>query len=230
MKDLINGASAFIFDLEGVVLDTETIWDEAQRILLSRRGHDYNRAALKHQLTGLGAQQAIAALVAHYRLPDDPSSLLLERWEIMAELLSQGVNYIPGALDFVRHAAVVVDICAATSMDPSLLDIALSATDLRAGFPGPIFTSADVNGVAKPAPDIFLYAASKLGFESADCLVIEDAPHGIAAARAAGIPCIALCTTHKRYRLSGADMIFSDWSEVPRPSGLGRDQGCVENA
>ena len=216
---LVTAVSAVVFDLEGVLLDTETMWDEAQHVLLSRRGHRYDRDALKHRLTGLGAAQAIAVIIEHYRLPEDPSSLLDERRDIMIDLLCHGVSYIPGALDFVRHSAAVVDVCVATSMDSDLLDVVTAKTDLRLAVPGPVFSPANVGGVAKPAPDLFLFAASELGVEPADCLVIEDSPHGIAAARAAGIPCIALCTTNERDRLSDADLVCSSWDEVPRIAG-----------
>jgi pseudouridine-5'-monophosphatase len=221
MTLLIAGTSAVILDLEGILLDTETTWDEAQNVLLSRRGHRYDRTALKHRLTGLGAQQAIAILVNHYQLADDPSALLRERREIMIDLLGRGVRYIPGALDFVRDIANAVDICVATSMDPVLFEAVAAGSDLRVAFPGSIFTPADVGGVTKPAPDLFLHAASELGVKPGDCVVVEDSPYGVAAARAAGMRCIALCTTHERHRLSDADLVFSHWDEVPRPSSLG---------
>jgi pseudouridine 5'-phosphatase len=220
MMDMVAKASAVIFDLEGVLLDTETVWDEAQQILLSRRGRSYDRGALKHRLAGLGARQGIAVLIDHYRLTDDPYALMLERRAIMVELLGREIRYIPGALDFVRDAAAKVSVCVATSMESDLLGVVTASSDLCAVVPGPIFNPSDVGGVTKPAPDLFLHAASKLGVEPGDCLVFEDSPHGIVAARAAGIPCIALCTTQDRHRLSHADLVCSDWGEVPRLSAL----------
>lgn len=218
MNDAMGGVSAVIFDLEGVILDTEPVWDEAQQALLSRRGCRYDRSELKHRIIGLGGEQAIAVFIDHYRLPDEPSMLLHERREIMTELLAREIRYVPGALDFVRDSAAVVDVCVATSMEPGLLDV-VKASGLSAVFPWPIFTPASVGGIAKPAPDLFLHAASELGAKPADCVVVEDSPHGIAAARAAGIPCIALCTTLERSHLSGADLVFDHWGEVPRLSG-----------
>ncbi|MFH9296745.1 HAD family hydrolase [Streptomyces sp. NPDC017520] len=215
-------ASAFLFDLEGVLLDTESIWDEAQHKLLSRRGHTYDRGALKHQLTGLGARQSIGVIIDHYRLPDDPMELLRERREIMIELLRHEIRYIPGALDFVNDSAGVVDMCVATSMDLDLLDVVMTESELQRVFPGPIFTPEDVSGAAKPAPDLFFYAAAELGYAPGDCLVIEDSPIGIEAARAAAIPCIGLSTTHEGHLLSNANLVVSSWAEVPRPSGCRR--------
>lgn len=222
ISSLFTGVSAVIFDLEGVLLDTETTWDEAQHTLLARRGHQYDRDALKHRLAGLGAAEAIAVLIEHYRLPDNPRALMNERRRIMTDLFGRGIRYVPGALEFVRHAAARVDVCVATSMDPDLLAVVTTQTDLPVAVPGPIFSPADVGGAAKPAPDLFLFAASALGANPAGCLVIEDTPHGIAAAQAAGIPCVALATTHERDRLGDADLVFSSWQEVPR---IGSQQG-----
>jgi HAD superfamily hydrolase (TIGR01509 family) len=222
MTNVITGASAVIFDLEGVVVDTESTWDEAQGVLLARRGHSYDRNALKHRLTGLGGDQAILILIDHYQLPDDPSELLNESREIMIELLDRKIHYVPGALEFVHAAAAAVDVCVATSMDPSLFNAVLAGSDLGAVFPGPIFTPS-VGVAAKPAPDLFLHAATALGIDPEDCLVIEDSPTGITAAREAGIPCVGLCTTHERHRLSDANLVFAHWGEVPLPTGLGRD-------
>jgi beta-phosphoglucomutase-like phosphatase (HAD superfamily) len=220
MRNVFVDASAIIFDLEGVLLDTETAWDEAQQELLFRRGRTYDRAVIKHRLTGLGPLQSIAVLIDHYQLPDDPIALHRERREIMIDLLCRGIDHVPGALDFVRDAATVTKVCVGTSMDPDLLDVVMAQSDMSDQFPGPIFTSAHVAGVAKPAPDLFLYAASQLGVGADECLVVEDSPNGILAARAAKMPCLALCTTHDRDLLVDADVVFSDWSEVPRLSGL----------
>jgi beta-phosphoglucomutase-like phosphatase (HAD superfamily) len=190
-------------------------------VLLARRGHRYDRVALKHRLTGLGAQQAISVLIEHHGLSDDPRALVEERRGIMVDLLADGIRYVPGALDFVQRTAAAVAVCVATSMDADLLEVVTSKTSLRATFPGPVFSPADVGGVAKPAPDLFLFAAAALGAGPAHCLVIEDSPHGIAAARAAGIRCIALCTTHRPDRLCDADLVCASWNDVPRSPGLG---------
>jgi beta-phosphoglucomutase-like phosphatase (HAD superfamily) len=220
MRNVIAEASAIIFDLEGVLLDTETMWDQAQQKLLSRRGRVYDRAVIKHRITGLGPLQSIAVIIDHYQLADDPVELQRERREIMIEMIRRGVDYVPGALAFVRDAVTVTQVCVGTSMDPALLDVILAQSDLPDHFPGPIFTSAHVAGVAKPAPDLFLYAASRLGVGTEECLVVEDSPNGILAARAANMPCLALCTTHDRDLLGEADVVFSEWAEVPRLSGV----------
>ncbi|QUQ67494.1 HAD family hydrolase [Kutzneria sp. CA-103260] len=221
MTVAVTEASVVIFDVEGVILDTEPTWDKAQEILLSRRGHTYDRSALKHLITGLGDAQAISVIVDHYELDDDPFELAGERHELMKELLSRGVRYIPGAWEFIAAAATSADICAATSMNPHLLGAVLAGSDLQARFPGPMFTTG-AGIAAKPAPDLFLHAATELGATPDDCLVIEDSPTGIAAARAAGMRCVALCTTHERHRLRDADLVAERWAEVPRPAGSRR--------
>ena len=71
-----------------------------------------------------------------------------------------------------------------------------------------------MNYVSKPEPDIFLHAAKMLGENPANCLIVEDAPAGVAAAKRAGMSCVALSTTHGREHLLDADQIVDSFSEI----------------
>jgi beta-phosphoglucomutase-like phosphatase (HAD superfamily) len=84
-------------------------------------------------------------------------------------------------------------------------------------FAGRVYFPTHVGGRAKPAPDIFLYAAAQLGAPPARCLVLEDSPRGIAAARRAGMKVIGLATTHDRAMLAGADRVVSAFAEITLP-------------
>ena len=103
--------------------------------------------------------------------------------------------------------------CIATSMDPELLAIADARLGLSALFGGRIFTTAAVPGRGKPAPDLFLHAATDLHSEPGVCIVIEDAPSGLEAAAAAGMYAIGLASTFDA-KLLHADLVIESFHEL----------------
>lgn len=204
--------TAVIFDAEGVVLDTEPMWDAVQSRLLSRRGAVYDRDAVKHLLTGRAALAAVTALAEAFDLPDDPADLVAERHEIMRACLSEGVPYIPGFVEETQDLRRRFPTAVATSMDPALLDIPAVHAALDPLFADNVYSATREGLPPKPAPDIFLYAAASLGAKPAECLVVEDAPSGIRAAKAAGMHCLALTTTHSAHHLAEADVVVPTWA------------------
>lgn len=206
--------AAIIFDADGVVLDSERIWDRAQEEFLGRRGLVYRRSETKHLLTGAAPEEAIRTMQRLYGFPGDPEVLSRERLAIVAALYADGVPYMPGFLEFYQSVRHRYPTAVATSMNGDLLEIVDRGLKLRALFGGRVFTIAEVGGRGKPDPAIFLHAARQLGIPPEHCLVIEDAPNGIRAARAAGMRCVALATTHPAELLREADEIVSGFGEI----------------
>ena len=124
------------------------------------------------------------------------------------------MNPGPGFREFFENISDKYLTCVATSIDTELLKIADEKLDLARYFPERIFTVADVGGKGKPAPDIFLYVARRIGVLPSDCMVIEDVPLGIEAAHRAGMKCIALTTTYKPDRLQEADYICQGFPDI----------------
>lgn len=207
---------AVIFDAEGVVIDTEPLWDSVQRILLDRRGRCYERDSVKRLLTGLGGAAATATLIDHFGLIDAPATLAAERAELMRTQLDHGVNFVPGFREFTTPIRQRFRSCVATSMDANLLAHHNVATLLTGEFGDRVFSAATAGLPAKPAPDVFLHAADRLGVAPADCVVVEDAPNGIRAAHAAGMRCVALGTTHAVELLAEADVVCPSWADTQR--------------
>jgi beta-phosphoglucomutase len=212
-----SGVRAVIFDIEGVVLDTDSLWDRVQSELLARYGRTYDRDALKPMVNGLDATDATEVLKRYAGLHVDARLLARERHDLMARLLADGAAVLPGARDYIDSVRAHFAYCAATSMHPDLFAMADRDGAVSTLFQGRVYTSAAAGGRAKPAPDVFRYAADRLGVDASECLVVEDAPYGIAAARAAGMRCIALATTHQPGLLAEADLVCADWAGVPRP-------------
>jgi pseudouridine-5'-monophosphatase len=210
-----------IFDLDGVLLDTEPLYTEATAQVAARFGKVYDWS-VKCNCIGRGTMDAARVIVEALALPLSPEALVDERDRLLIALFANAPA-IAGAEAFTRAlAARRVPLGIATSTEAPLY--ALKAAAHRAWLA--IFGTAvrgDDPRVArpKPAPDIFLAAADDLGAPPADCLVFEDSPFGVEAARAARMQVIALpdpAMDRARYR--SADAVVTGFVELT-PESLG---------
>lgn len=202
-----------IFDLEGVIVDTESLWDDANRLFLQSHGATYDRAAVKPLIAGKSLAEGTRIMREVCHLSGDLDTLVAQRKAIIEEQLRAGSSFIPGFLQFQAANRDSYKICIATSMDGQLLAIVDRQFGLSELFRGNLFSIADVGYRSKPDPALFLYAARRMGSSPESCVVIEDSPHGIQAARNAGMRCIALASTFDEARLSAADRIVDSFEE-----------------
>ena len=205
-----------IFDADGVVIDTENIWDKAQKKFLHRRGLIYSREKMKPLLTGTSLEDGTRIMMQEYGLQGDSETLSRERAEIMKNLLEREVNFIHGFQEFFEKIRATYKTCIATSMAEDMLRVIDRQLGLITLFEGRIFSPANVGSRSKPSPDLFLYAARQLESQVENCIVIEDSPLGVEAARRAGIMCIALTTTYDREKLVAADVVVDSYAEIDR--------------
>jgi beta-phosphoglucomutase-like phosphatase (HAD superfamily) len=205
---------AIIFDAEGVVFDSETIWDKGQREFLGRRGISYDRRVLKPQLTGRSLVEGVRVMQDLYGFSGDLQELARERIDIVRPFFETEVRFLNGFLEFFMQFRSNYKTCIATSLASNLLASLEKSLQLSSLFAGNVFSIADVGNVGKPAPDLFLFAARRLDTQAAHCLVIEDAPLGIAAAKRAGMRCVALTTTYEREMLTEADLIVESFAQL----------------
>lgn len=203
-----------IFDAEGIVIDTETIWDKGQAIFLQRRGFVYDRERIKPLLTGRTLAEGVEVMRQAYRFDGDTEVLARERADIVRELFIHETAFIEGFLPFYESVRSSYKTCVATAMDQDLLKLVDQHLNLSALFENRIYTLDKVGYRSKPNPDIFLYAAQQLGSAPEHCVVIEDAPHGIDAAKSAGMRCIAITTTYDPEKLRKADVVVHAYAEI----------------
>jgi beta-phosphoglucomutase len=229
-RALIFMITTIIFDAEGVVFDSEPVWDRAQREFLWRREIRYDREKLKPLLTGRSLLEGVRVMQELYGFPGEPEVLVQERLAIVKEFLGVSVNFVEGFLDFYEHVRKKCKSCIATAMDRSLFQIVENTLDLQNFFHKNIFFINDVGGKGKPQPDIFLYAAKQMMSTVEECIVIEDAPLGIEAARRAGMKCIALTTTYEKARLSHADVVVESFAQIVKEKVLIMDIGEKEKS
>lgn len=180
-----------IFDLDGTLVDSEPLYTLASERVLARFGKVFD-LGIKRQIMGGGPLAGARFVVEQLGLPLSPEAYLAERELILMEACKTA-RAMPGARALIEalHARGV-PLAIGTSSSRELCRVKLAAQAFGARFQ--VITCSDDPGVtsAKPAPDIFLKAAAELGAAPARCLVFEDTPKGVAAARAAGMEVIAV--------------------------------------
>jgi pseudouridine-5'-monophosphatase len=180
-----------IFDLDGTLVDTEPLYTRAAENILQRFGKVFD-FGIKRQIMGGGPLAGARFVVEHLGLPLSPEQYLAEREVILREDCKTA-RAMPGAIRLIDalHARGI-PLAIGTSSPRELCQLKLAAQPFGARFH--TIACSDDPGVAsaKPAPDIFLAAARGLGAAPERCLVFEDTPKGVAAARAAGMEVIAV--------------------------------------
>jgi HAD superfamily hydrolase (TIGR01509 family) len=207
-----------IFDCDGVLVDSEAISCRAHAEVLSRHGYPITRDQVFDRFLGRSTRQATSEVEAELGrpLPDDFHVQLQDEQFRSFEADLEAVPHIHSALD-----AIVQPVCVASSGSPQRMRLTLGRTHLYDRFAPNIFSSSQViNG--KPAPDLFLFAASQMNVPPERCLVIEDSVAGIAGAVAAGMPVLGFhggshCGEGYGEKLqdAGAAMIFDDMRQLP---------------
>jgi beta-phosphoglucomutase-like phosphatase (HAD superfamily) len=207
-----------VFDGEGVVIDSEKLWDRGQQEFLRRRGATYDRAKIKHLLAGRSMVEGVRVLQAEYGFGGDPETLARERIEIVEDLFCREADFVPGFEKFYARIRHNFKTCVATMMPKGLLDIVIARLKLRNLFGDHIYCPDSDALPGKPAPDLFLYAARQLQSVPANCIVIEDSPIGIEAARRAAMYCIGITTTFAPDKLTQADIVVRSFDEIELPA------------
>jgi pseudouridine 5'-phosphatase len=180
-----------IFDLDGTLVDTEPLYTQAAERILGRFGKVFD-LGIKRQIMGGGPLEGARFVVEHLGLPISAEQYLSEREALMREAC-RTARAMPGAIALIDAlSARGIPLAIGTSSARELCQVKLAAQPFQRSFQA--IACSDDPGVlqAKPAPDIFLEAAKGLGAEPARCLVFEDTPKGVMAARAAGMEVIAV--------------------------------------
>lgn len=179
---------AVVFDLDGVLVDSEGLWAEVEEQVVVALGFDWD-PALHAALHGQGAHEAAAALARHLGARVTPEEVQRRTADRIEDLFARGVPVNEGAVEVLEALSGRVPLAVATNSSARLAHHALVGNDLDQWFDA-IVTADDVTA-SKPAPDPYLLACERLGARARRSVAIEDSSPGMAAARAAGLWLIA---------------------------------------
>lgn len=180
---------AVVFDLDGVLVDSEPVWEQVRRGVVADFGGRW-QADTQRRLMGMSTREWAAYLSGELGvrlLPDDVAAVVIDR---MAQRYSVDLPLLPGAVGAVRRLADRWPLGLASSSPPLLIETVLTTSLLK-----PLFTatvSADSVAHGKPAPDVYRTAAEKLGVPAEHCAAVEDSSNGLRSAAAAGMRVIAV--------------------------------------
>ena len=186
----IKDFKAIIFDMDGLLVDSETVWYKTEKNMIESRGYEYTDE-VRDSIVGMRVDEFLQNLHAHYGLTESVEALNDQLISEMLEVIPVEVLVQPGA-DEMLQFVVDNDIphAIASSSPMSIIDATLEAQGWDSIFARRF--SADDDEKGKPAPDVYLRAMRELGFEPHECLALEDSPNGSRAAVAAGMTCYSV--------------------------------------
>lgn len=185
---------AIVFDLDGVLVDSEPVWERVRRGLVAERGGHWAPDA-QRRLMGMSTQEWARYLSEELGVglpPGEVAALVVGR---MVASYRERIPFLPGAVEAVRGLAARWPLGLASSAPAVLIETVLEAAGLRSCFRVTMSTEQVPHG--KPAPDIYLAVTAHLGVEPASCAAVEDSSNGLRSAAVAGLHVIAI--PHPRY-------------------------------
>ncbi len=203
--------AAVLFDVDGVAVESELLHLQTFNEILESYGIKITEKDWKTRFLGAGSAVIMSTILNENGIPDDPIPLITHRRLLYSEHVKQGdLQPIPGFLNFYESVLEAnIPIAFVSTGHPISLSASLESLGLREKHP-----VIDVTQVTrtKPDPEAYLLGAKRLGIDPKTCLVFEDSPIGVTAAKSANMTCVALTTTNPREDLSHADLVIPNFT------------------
>jgi HAD superfamily hydrolase (TIGR01509 family) len=180
---------AVVFDLDGVLIDSEAVWDAARRSVVEESGRRWRDGATR-ALMGMSAPEWSRYLHEELGVPLDPDEINRRVVARVLERYRRDLPLLPGAVEAVRRLAARWRLGVASSANRQVIDAVLDGAGVADCFAATVAGEEVAHG--KPAPDVYLAAADKLGVRPADAAGVEDSSNGLRAAAAAGMFVVAI--------------------------------------
>jgi len=180
---------AVIFDLDGVLVDSEPVWERVRREYVGEHGGAW-QADSQRRLMGMSTEEWSHYLSDELRVDRTPKEVAADVVARMTQVYAEHVPLIPGAAEAVARMGRRWRLGLASSSPPSLIATALTAAELDDVF-SVVLSTEDVPA-GKPAPDVYLAVAERLGVEPGHCVAVEDSSNGVRSASAAGMAVVAV--------------------------------------
>jgi HAD superfamily hydrolase (TIGR01509 family) len=205
---------AVVFDLDGVLLDTEELWDEARRELAVERGGRWPEDA-QRAMMGMSSPEWSRYMHDVVGLPEPPDEISAEVVSRLERLYRERLPLVDGAVDAVRRIGGRRPLGIASSSNRPLIDLFLELTGTGELFRATVSSEEVPRG--KPAPDVYLEAARRLGVAPTSCAAIEDSENGIRSAASAGMRVAAIPNRvfpPSEEALARADVVLASLDEL----------------
>lgn len=200
--------------MDGVITRTESIQSSAESKVFATVGIEITPGEIIQRYSGFKDIDMFRDVLLQNKSNLDAQKLREEKWKIVYnEIAKKGIQEIPGVIDLInklKSAEYMLAIGSTTNL--KFIEGVLKKLKIFKKFSA--ISSGDEVKQGKPNPDIFLSASSKLNIAPQRCLVIEDAPNGVKAAKAAGMRCIAITTSVTRDKLQEADCVIDSFDEL----------------
>ena len=205
---------AVVFDLDGVIIDTEEVWEDVRRGYVAGYGKLF-RPDSQTRMMGMSTGEWSRHLSDEVGVPRTPEQVAAEVLSRMAQRYRDALPLIPGAVDCVRRLGTAFPLALASSSARVLIDQVLQTAGLADAFAVTLSTEEVPRG--KPAPDVYLEAARRLGVKPEACAAVEDSSNGLRSAAAAG--CAVIAVPHGVYppaadALAASSLVVHDLGEL----------------
>jgi phosphoglycolate phosphatase/beta-phosphoglucomutase len=205
--------SGILFDFNGVLIDDESQHCDALVATLAEYGYDLSRDAYYQEYLGFDDRECFRFTFERMGLPRDDGALqqaVARKHSVYEQTIRNSMRLVPGAVDFVENAALEgFQLAIVSGALRSEIELILDLIGLRPHF-AEIVAAEDVNA-CKPHPGGYNRAREMLDLPPKHCVVIEDSLPGLQAARAAGLRCVMLTTSHSETACSDADLVWTDF-------------------
>jgi HAD superfamily hydrolase (TIGR01509 family) len=178
-----------VFDLDGVLLQSEEVWDAVRERYVRKRGGRYD-ADVQRAMMGMSAPEWSRFLHEDAGVPEEPEAINRDVVELMLEAYRRELPLVPGAVEAVRRVAEAFPLALASSSNRAIFEEVLELAGLAECFRATVSSEEVERG--KPAPDVYLEAARRLGVAPGSCAAVEDSHAGIRSAKSAGMRVVAI--------------------------------------
>jgi HAD superfamily hydrolase (TIGR01509 family) len=206
--------AAVVFDLDGVLIESEQVWDAAREELVSERGGTWDERATTDMM-GMSSKEWSSYMHDRLGVPMTPAEINDDVVRRVAAAYEEHLPMLPHAVETARELGGRWRLAVASSSNRPIIELVLDRMGVRECFVAVVSSGEVANG--KPAPDVYLAAARELGVDPEDCVAIEDSTNGIKAAVAAGMRTIAV--PNRQFRpddnvLASAAVVVPSLAEV----------------
>ena len=205
---------AIVFDLDGVIVDSEQVWDDVRERYTEEVGGTYTAAAARDMM-GMSSHEWSRYMSERLGVPGTPEEINAEVVRRMLARYGEAPPLIPGAVEAVRRVASRWPLAIASSSNPELISVVVTAAGLDDVFPVRVSSQEVARG--KPSPDVYLEAARRLEVAPTDCGAVEDSHNGIRSAKAAGMFVVAVPNPHyppDREAMAQANVVLGSIAEL----------------